>query len=105
MLTSRVSVSAQTDTRYLVNTEGSRVQHGRGFARVTISASAKAADGTDLNTFEAFEAVDPSGLPEEKVVLAAIDRVANDLSHLLSVPCPRLKAQPNTNLRPITAPF
>src|SRR4051794_17827921 len=58
VLTSHVNVSAQTDTRYLVNTEGSRVEHGRGFARVTISASAKAADGTDLSTFETFEAVD-----------------------------------------------
>jgi TldD protein len=86
VLTSHVSVSAQTDTRYLVNTEGSRVEHGRGFARVTISASAKAADGTDLGTFETFEAVDPDGLPDDKVLLAAIDHVANDLSNLLHAP-------------------
>ena len=68
MLTSHVSVSAQTDTRYFVNTEGSRIEHGRGFARVVISASAKAADGTDLSTFETFEAVDPSGLPDDKTL-------------------------------------
>jgi len=46
VLTSHVSVSALTDTRYLVNTEGTRIEHGRGFARVVITASAKAADGT-----------------------------------------------------------
>jgi predicted Zn-dependent protease len=86
VLTSHVSVSAQTDSRFLVNTEGSRVQHGRGFARVTISASAKASDGTDLGTFETFEAVDPEGLPDDKILLAAIDHVANDLSHLLKAP-------------------
>jgi len=86
VLTSHVSVSAETDTRYMVNTEGTRIEHGRGFARFVISASAKAADGTDLSTFETFEAVDPAGLPEDKVVLAAIDRVANDLSHLLHAP-------------------
>jgi TldD protein len=86
VLTSHVSVSAQTDTRYLVNTEGSRIQHGRGFARVIITASAKAADGTDLSTFEAFEAVDPAGLPDDKAIMAGIDRVANDLSHLLHAP-------------------
>jgi len=86
VLTSHVSVSAATDTRYLVNTEGSRIEHGRGFARVVITASAKAADGTDLSTFEAFEAIDPAGLPEDKVILAGIDRVANDLSHLLRAP-------------------
>src|ERR1019366_2643711 len=86
VLTSHVSVLCQTDTRYLVNSEGSRLAHGRGFARVAISASAKAADGTDVSSFETFEAVDESGLPGDKVILAAIDRVANDVSKLLKAP-------------------
>ena len=86
VLTSHVAVLCQTDTRYLVNTEGTRIEHGRGFARVVITASAKAADGTDLSTFETFEAVDASGLPEDKALLAAIDRVANDVSALLRAP-------------------
>jgi predicted Zn-dependent protease len=86
VLTSQVSVGAQTDTRYLVNTEGSRIQHGRGYARLVISASAKAADGTDLSTFESFQAVEASGLPDDKTVLTAIDRVAGDLERLLKAP-------------------
>ena len=86
VLTSHVSVTAQTETKYLVNTEGSRLAHGRGFARVLMNASAKAADGTDLSTFETFEAVDASGLPDEKTLLAAVDHVANDLSRLLKAP-------------------
>jgi predicted Zn-dependent protease len=86
VLTSHVSVLAQTDTRYLVNSEGSRIAHGRGFARIVINASAKATDGTDLSSFETFEAVDDSGLPDDKAILAAIDRVANDVSRLLKAP-------------------
>jgi len=86
VLTSHVSVLCQTDTRYLVNSEGSRVAHGRGFARVVINATAKAADGTDVSSFETFEAVEESGLPGDKVILAAIDRVANDVSKLLKAP-------------------
>lgn len=86
VLTSHVSVLCQTDTRFFVSTEGSRIAHGRGFARVVISASAKASDGTDLGSFETFEAVDESGLPDDKVILAAIDRVANDVSRLLKAP-------------------
>jgi predicted Zn-dependent protease len=86
VLTSHVSVLCQTDTRYLVNTEGTRIEHGRGFARVVITASARAADGTDLSTFETFEAVDAAGLPDDKAILAAIDRVANDVSALLRAP-------------------
>ena len=86
VLTSHVSVMGQTDTRYLVNTEGTRVEHGRGYARVVITASAKAADGTDLEAFDTYEAVDPSGLPDDKALLAAIDHVANDVTNLLKAP-------------------
>jgi len=86
VLTSHVYVAVQTDTRYFVNTEGARIQHGRGYARVVITASAKAADGTDLSTFEGFEAVDTAGLPDDKILEAAIDRVANDLVRLLKAP-------------------
>jgi predicted Zn-dependent protease len=86
VLTSRVAVSGQTDTRYFVDTEGSRIEHGRGFARVIISASGKAADGTDLSAFETFEAVDPAGLPKDDALNAAIDRVAKDVTALLTAP-------------------
>jgi predicted Zn-dependent protease len=86
VLTSHVAVLCQTETRYLTDTVGTRVEHGRGFARVIITASARAADGTDLSTFETFEAVDGAGLPEDKALLAAIDRVANDVSALLRAP-------------------
>ena len=86
VLTSHVAVSAQVETRYFVNTEGTRIVQGRGFARVVISASAKAADGTYVGTFDTFEAVDPEGLPDDKALLAAIDRVANDASALLKAP-------------------
>jgi predicted Zn-dependent protease len=86
VLTSHITVSGQTDSRYFVNTAGSRIQHGRGFARVVISASAKAADGADLSSFETFEAVDASGLPDDKTLNAAVDRVANDVTNLLKAP-------------------
>ncbi|MGA3015680.1 MAG: metallopeptidase TldD-related protein [Bryobacteraceae bacterium] len=86
VLTSHVSVSAMTDTRYFVNTEGARIAHGRGFARVVISASGKATDGTDVSSYQTFEAVDPDGLPDDKTLIAAIDRVANDVVALLHAP-------------------
>ena len=39
VLSSGVSVRLLQETKYLVNTEGTRLQHGRGFARITIGAS------------------------------------------------------------------
>jgi predicted Zn-dependent protease len=86
VLTSRVTVSGQAETRYLVNTEGTRLEFGRGYARIFVSASAKAADGADVANFESFEAEDADGLPDDKTVLAAIDRVAKDVTALLSAP-------------------
>jgi len=86
ILTSHITVSGETDTRYFVNTEGARIQHGRGYARVVINAAAKAVDGTDLSTSETFEAVDASGLPKDDVLISAVDRVAKDLTALLRAP-------------------
>jgi predicted Zn-dependent protease len=86
VLTSRVTVSGQVETRYFVNTEGTRLEFGRGYARIFISASAKAADGADVANFESFEAEDSGGLPDDKTVLAAIDRVAQDVTALLHAP-------------------
>jgi TldD protein len=86
ILTSSVNILAQSETKYLVTTEGTKLEHGRGFARVIISAVARADDGMDLGTSETFEAVDPRDLPKDQVILAAIERVAKDLTGLLKAP-------------------
>jgi TldD protein len=86
VLTSEITVACQTDTRYLVNTEGTRIQHGRGYARVVLSASGRADDGENLETYETFEAEECSALPKDDVIQTAIDRVAADLAGLLKAP-------------------
>ena len=86
ILTSSVTVTYQEETKYFVSSEGSRLMHGRGFARVAVTAQAKAMDGTDLATGETFEATDPAGLPRDDVIAAAADRVAKDLKALLIAP-------------------
>ena len=86
VLNSRLMVVCQDETRYFVNTEGSRLVWGRGYARVLITASGKAADGTDVEQFETFEALEPDGLPDDKALQAAIDQVAGDVVALLKAP-------------------
>ncbi len=86
VLTSSVDIVAQSETKYLVNSEGTKLEHGRGFARVIVSAVARAEDGRDLSTSETFEAVGPDGLPQDAVILAAIDKVSKDLTGLLKAP-------------------
>ncbi len=86
ILTCSVSVQAEKETKYLVTTEGTRLEHGRGFARIIVSAVARAEDGMDLTTSETFEAFDPKDLPQDTTILAAIERVAKDITGLLQAP-------------------
>ena len=86
ILTSQVALSLHRETRYLVTSEGSRLCHGRLFARLTISARAKAADGMDLVLNESFDAEDPVRLPSDSKVRAAIQGLGQDLTNLLKAP-------------------
>lgn len=85
VLSSSVSLSYRHEVRTYVNTEGTEIQHGRGFARLTILAQGKATDGQDLLTMESFDAEDPAKLPNEKVLAAAAGRVAEKLTGQLVV--------------------
>jgi TldD protein len=86
VLQSGVSVRLLEETKYLVNTEGTRLQHGRSFARIVISAHAKAEDGMDLSTSDSFEAEDAAGLPKDADVSASILKVGTELTKLLDAP-------------------
>jgi TldD protein len=86
ILTSGVSVVARRETRYLVSTEGTRLVHGRGFARITLSAQARALDGMNLSVGETFDAEESSGLPNDKIILAAVERLSSQLQALRQAP-------------------
>jgi predicted Zn-dependent protease len=86
ILSSNITVVAQRQTKSLVDSEGSRLQHGRVFARIMITARGKAADGMDLGTSESFEASDPAKLPKDDVLLNAVKKVAGDLTALAKAP-------------------
>ncbi len=86
LLNSGVLVSTQGDTRYFVSSEGGRVQHGRGFSRIIISAQAKSIDGMDLADAEYFDAVDAANLPKDDVLMASVARVAGHVEALLKAP-------------------
>jgi TldD protein len=86
VLSSSVTILLQNETKYLVNTDGTRLEHGRGFARIIITARGKSMDGMDLAATDSFEAENPAGLPKDAAVLAAVNRVGADLRNLLNAP-------------------
>ncbi len=86
VISSTVRFMAQRETRSIVTSEGTRVQSGRGYARVMFNAQGKAADGMNLGTGESFEAETPAGLPAAAALEKAAHAVAGDLTALLRAP-------------------
>ena len=86
VLSSTIAVSVTRETRTLVTTDGTSVEHGRVFARVVITARGKAIDGMDLGTLETFEAVDLEHLPKQSELEASAHQVADDLQKLINAP-------------------
>jgi len=86
VLNSGIVLVVQRETKYLVNTEGTQISHGRAFASISISAHGKAADGMDLAATGSFEATDLDRLPQPEVMEAAVKKAGADLSALLRAP-------------------
>lgn len=85
-LNSSVQMEVRQLTQTLVTTDGTRLLHGRPFARIIIFARGKAADGMDLQTMESFETDDPAKMPNDATILAAVQKSGANLSGLLKSP-------------------
>ncbi|MBS1810977.1 MAG: TldD/PmbA family protein [Acidobacteria bacterium] len=86
ILSSSVTFNADATTKYLVNTEGTAIQHGYTRARVMVDARTKAEDGMELYRFETFDAFTPDKLPNDTTIIAAIEKMAKDLLDLRKAP-------------------
>jgi len=86
LISSNISLQWQREIRTLVTTEGTRIQHGRNFYRLTVSATAKGYDGNDYSAYESFDAEEPARLPRDAAVAAAIRKVGEQLTALLRAP-------------------
>jgi predicted Zn-dependent protease len=82
VISSSITLSSTRELKTFVSTEGARLQYGRTFVRLAISARAKAPDGEDLAASESFEAFDLAGLPNEKVLAEAVKKVSETLRAL-----------------------
>ena len=82
-LNSDIGLEAERTQETLVTSEGTRLEHGRLFSRIIVTASGKASDGMDLSTIETFETDDPAKLPKDEEILAAVEKAGKNLSDLL----------------------
>src|SRR3989449_228471 len=78
--------TATVETHWYVNSEGTEIQTSQSGYRLLIAAFSKADDGMELPRYESFFAVTPEGLPDDRVVLQAVDRMIADLQALRRAP-------------------
>ncbi len=83
---SGISLSANSVNRYLVNSEGTALQHGQKYLRIFVSASTKAEDGMELSQYRSFSAATEDGLPTEQELVDAFRKVIRQVLALREAP-------------------
>jgi predicted Zn-dependent protease len=85
-LSSGVTLVVNRETKYLVNTEGTRLEFGHTFTTLAVSARGKAPDGMDLMATQDFQAAEPGHLPAAAEIQAAVNHVGQQLTDLIKAP-------------------
>lgn len=82
----RAGLSVARTTRWLVNSEGTRVRHAELTYLLDVRAATKADDGMDLPGMVRFVASKPDALPDDEAVLKAVEGLMADLKALREAP-------------------
>jgi len=83
---SAVTLGSYAATRFIVNSEGTRLQTAETRFRITMTASTKAEDGMDLSQFSDFNATVEEGLPDDAKIEEAFRGVLQQVMALRSAP-------------------
>lgn len=86
ILNSQVSLNVKCVNRYIVNSEGTRIQTGERYIRLHLSCEGKANDGMGLRRYQGFDADDLKMLPKDEEVLKAIQGMVDELLALREAP-------------------
>ena len=74
------------NTRYFVNSEGSRIKSNDTMYTVYLTAGTRAEDGQNLNITKLFHARHPSGLPKDKELTKTADKIVTTVINLRNAP-------------------
>jgi len=83
---SNIMLMGNVTNRLAVNSEGSKLQFGKGWWRIGIQASTLADDGMELWQYSAFDAHAPEGLPDDATVMAGVNQVIEEVLALRAAP-------------------
>ena len=80
------TLSANVETRWYVNSEGSEIRTSQSYYRLMIMAYTKAEDGMELPRYESFFSFTAEGLPDDSRVLETVGEMIADLKALREAP-------------------
>ena len=80
------TLSANVETRWYVNSEGSEIRTSQSFYRLMIMAYTKAEDGMELPRYESFFSFTAEGLPDDGEILETVEEMIVDLKALREAP-------------------
>ncbi len=83
---SQITVGTFAGTRYMVSSEGTRLQTASRRYRITITATTKAEDGMDLDQSFDFNAATADSLPNDTEITAAFQSVIDQVLALREAP-------------------
>jgi TldD protein len=83
---STVVLLVDSSTKYFVSSEGVRIVDSRPLVRILAMGRTLADDGMDLARSETFDASSISKLASEQVIIAKIEKIAQDLQKLKKAP-------------------
>ena len=85
-LRASASLTAGTDTRWFVNSEGSEIQTSETRYRLFVSAMTKADDGMELPLYKSYSSFTLDGLPDDETVEADVGEMVEILLALREAP-------------------
>ena len=82
----QASLSANKETRWFVNSEGSQIRTSETVYRIAIIARTKADDGMDLPLYKTYFALTPEGLPDDETVERDVEELIANMLVLREAP-------------------
>lgn len=86
ILNSRATLSVESITKYIVDSEGTRLKFGQGYIRVSLFGDSKAEDGMRLYRSRSYHLGDLDDAPTVEALFAGVDSIADELEKLTDAP-------------------
>ncbi len=83
---SSIGLDVQSINKYLVNSEGTKIQQGNNYIRLSFYCQTKAEDGMELYRYEGFDADRIEDLPSDEIIQQTIERLIKELMDLREAP-------------------